>query len=75
MIYVLTRTTAYGGGDDPDTEVLCVSDKDQCETKFLKEVKKLENNTDALVLSKDEASWIDPDEDSITVLKIHKVKG
>jgi hypothetical protein len=75
MIYVLTRTTAYGSGDDPETEVLCVSEKDQCEKKFLKLVKNEEKNNDALILSKNEASWVDSDEDTITVLKIHKVKG
>ena len=76
MIYVLTRTTAYGcSGDDPETEVLCVGEKEQCEKKFNKLVKNEEKNNDALILSKNEASWVDSDEDTITVLKIHKVKG
>lgn len=75
MIYVLTKTTAYGSGDDPETEVLCVAEKDQCEKKFLKLVKSEEKNNDALILSKNEASWVDSDEDTITVLKIHEVKG
>lgn len=56
MIYVLTRTTAYGSGDDPETEVLCVSENDQCEKKFNKLVKNEEKNNDALILSKNEAS-------------------
>ena len=75
MIYVLTRTTAYGSGDDPDTEVLSVGEKDQCEKKFNKLVKDEEKNNDALILSKNEASWVDSDDDTITVLKIHKVKA
>ena len=75
MIYILTRTTALWKGDDPDTEVLCVGKKDQCEKKFLKLVKNEEKNKRALVLSANKASWVDSDDDSITVLKIHKVKG
>ena len=75
MIYVLTRTTAYGSGDDPETEVLCISENDQCEKKFNKLVKNEEKNNDALVLSENKASWFDADKDTTTVLKIHKVKG
>ena len=75
MIYILTRTTAVFRGQDPETEVLCVGEKDQCEKKFNKLVKSEEKNTNALVLSENKASWFDADEDTTTVLKIHKVKG
>lgn len=75
MIYILTRTTAYGSGDDPDTEVLCVGEKDQCEKNFNKLVKNEEKNNNALVLSENKASWFDADKDTTTVLKIHEVKG
>ena len=74
MIYVLTRTTVAFRGQDPETEVLCVSEKDQCEKKFNRLVKNEEKNNDALVLSENKASWFDSDKDTTTVLKIHKVK-
>jgi hypothetical protein len=77
MIYVLTRTTIAFPlrGQEPKTEVLCVGEKDQCEKKFNKLVKSEEKNNNALVLSENKASWFDADEDTTTVLKIHKVKG
>ena len=75
MIYVLTRTTVVFRGDDPETEILYVGEKERCKTKFLKLIKNEEKNTNALVLSENKASWFDSDKDSTTVLKIHKVKG
>ena len=75
MIYVLTRTTVVFRSQDPETEVLCVGEKDQCEKKFNKLVKSEEKNSIALVLSENKASWFDSDKDTTTVLKIHKVKG
>lgn len=84
MIYVLTKTTAYGVGDNPDTEVLCVGKKEQCEKKFNKEIKKQKKYTEydtdsALILSKDKASWQEHDAEipgliNLIVLKIHKAK-
>lgn len=75
MIYVLTRTAIAFRGQDPETEVLCVGEKDQCEKKFNKLVKNEEMNNNALVLSENKASWFDSDKDTTTVLKIHKVKA
>ena len=76
MIYVLTRTCSVAfRGQEPETEVLCIGEKDQCEKKFNKLVKNEEKNKRALVLSANKASWFDADEDITTVLKIHKVKG
>jgi hypothetical protein len=81
MIYILTRTTAFTCGDDPETKILCVGEKEQCEKKFNEEVKKQEKYTDfALILSKDKASWQERDTEipglnNTIVLKIHKVKA
>ena len=76
MIYILTRTTVvFHGRNDPETEILCVGEKDQCKKKFFKLIKNEENNYNALVLSENKASWFDSDKDTTTVLKIHKVKG
>ena len=64
---ILTRTLAYGcTGGDPETDVLAVGEtvnmKDFYPTEGDYEVEEDDNT----------ARWVDPDEDTVTVLKVHE---
>jgi hypothetical protein len=69
-IFVLTKTKAYGcTGEDPETTILRVGDRSSCEREmnFLAEKSHYDVHWHG-----DTVRWVDDDEDSITVLEIHK---
>lgn len=71
MVYILTKTTAFGGGADPETDVLCVGTIAECKKKFKEKVKEAEESDFDVNVSGNEAGIVDQYEDSLVILKIH----
>lgn len=71
---IVTKTTAYGvTADDPKTEVRVADDKKAAAEILAEYVEEAEENGFDVDSDKKTARWVDPDEDSVTVVEIHKV--
>lgn len=71
---VITKTTAYGvTAEDPTTEVRVADDKKAANEILAEYVAEAEERGFDVESTKKTARWVDPDEDSVTVVEIHNV--
>ena len=71
---VITKTTAYGvTAEDPTTEVRVAEDKKKANEILAEYVAEAEEHGFDVESTKKTARWVDPDEDSVTVVEIHNV--